>query len=65
MVDKFKIGDLVEFDASRNYGVVTEVKNSPVFTPPEKIADVKVKWMDGDEFWCLDFTLRLVSRHGD
>ena len=65
MVDKFKIGDLVEFDVSRKYGIVTEIKNAPEFEPAEKIADVMVKWVDGGEFWCLDFTLRLVSRRGN
>ena len=60
---KFKIGDLVQFDTSRKLGLVTEVKNAPEFEPPEKIADVKVLWLDGEEFWCLDFTLELVSRN--
>jgi len=60
-VDKFNVGDLVQFDSSRALGIVIEVKNVPAFNPPEKVSDVKVLWLDGIEFWCLDFTLRLVS----
>jgi hypothetical protein len=59
---KFFIGDLVQFDCTRKLGLVTAIKNAPEFEPPEKIADVKVLWLDGEEFWCLDFTLELVSR---
>ena len=61
MVDKFKIGDLVQFDCSRVAGIVTDIKNAPEFEPPDKVADVKVLWSDGEEFWCLDFTLKLLS----
>jgi len=61
MVNKFKIGDLVQFDCAPKIGIVTEIKNAPEFEPPEKIADVKVCWVDGEEFWCLDFTLILLS----
>jgi len=63
IVYKFQIGDLVRFDCSRKFGLVTEVKNAPEFQPPERIADVKVLWLDGGEFWCLDFTLELISRN--
>ncbi len=58
---EFKIGDLVRFDCSRKLGLVVDIKNAPEFEPPEKIADVLVLWLDGEEFWCLDFTLELVS----
>ena len=61
MVDNFNIGDLVQFDCSRMIGIVTEIKNAPEFIPPDKVADVKVYWVDGEEFWCLDFTLKLLS----
>lgn len=57
----FKPGDLVQFDCSPMIGVVIGVKNSPSFDPPEKIADVLVRWVDNEEFWCLDFTLKLLS----
>jgi len=60
---KFKVGDLVQFDSSRKLGIVIEIKNAPEFEPPEKIADVRVLWLDGEKFWCLDFTLELVSRN--
>ena len=40
-----------------------EIKNAPEFEPPEKLADVRVLWLDGEKFWCLDFTLELVSRN--
>ena len=60
MSGRFKVGDLVRFDCSHMLGIVTEIKNAPEFEPPEKIADVKVYWLDGEEFWCLDFTLELV-----
>lgn len=62
-VTRFLVGDLVQFDSyGATVGIVTDIKNSPNFTPPEKIADVLVYWADGIEFWCLDFTLVLVSR---
>ena len=61
MGNTFNIGDLVQFDYSHMIGIVTDIKNAPEFTPPDKIADVKVHWTDGEEFWCLDFTLKLLS----
>jgi hypothetical protein len=61
---KFEIGDLVRFDSYGNtMGVVTNIKNSSSFDPPEKVADILVYWADGEEFWCLDFTLVLISRY--
>ena len=47
----------------KTIGIVTGVKNSPNFDPPDKIADVLVYWADGIEFWCLDFTLVLISKY--
>lgn len=60
---RFNVGDLVQFDSfGHTIGIVTDVKNSPSFDPPEKIADVLVYWSDGIEFWCLDFCLVIVSK---
>ena len=59
---KFKVGDLVQFDYHHTIGLVTEVKLAEEFEPSENITDVKVLWMDGEEFWCLDFTLLLLSK---
>jgi len=62
---KFQIGDLVQFDFCHIAGVVTAVKMSEAFEPSEKITDVKVLWTDGEEFWCLDFTLLLLSKRNN
>lgn len=59
---KFKVGDLVQFDLFHIAGIVTKVKLSDAFDPSEKITDVKVFWLDGEEFWCLDFTLLMLSK---
>ena len=62
MTDKFKVGDLVQFDISNKYGIVIEIKNASEFEPSERIADVKVRWFDGEEFWCLDFILQHIPK---
>jgi hypothetical protein len=59
---KFTIGDLVQFDVSRTIGIVTDIKTAEAFSPLEDISDVKVYWIDGVEFWCLEFTLILISK---
>jgi len=58
---KFAIGDLVEFDTSHILGIVTDVKLADAFHPLEEILDVKVYWRDGEEFWCLEFTLKKIN----
>jgi heat shock protein HspQ len=58
---KFAVGDLVQFDISRILGIVTDVKIAAAFSPLEEILDVQVRWIDGEEFWCLEFTLKLIS----
>ena len=57
----FNIGDLVQYDYSNRYGVVIDIKNVPKLNPPEKIVDVLVRWSDGEEIWCLDFCLILLT----
>jgi len=57
----FRVGDLVQFDSSRAIGIVTDTKLADAFLPHEEILDVKVLWLDGVEFWCLEFTLVLLS----
>ncbi len=59
---KFAIGDLVQFDISHIIGIVTDTKLAEAFCPLEEILDVKVYWIDGVEFWCLEFTLKLISK---
>lgn len=59
--NKFKIGDLVQFDSDKVLGIITDIKIAKEFKPHEKVLDVKVNWMDGEEFWCLEFTLVPVS----
>ena len=58
---KFAVGDLVQFDISSVLGIVTDTRIAPAFLPLEEILDVKVRWIDGVEFWCLEFTLKLIS----
>jgi hypothetical protein len=41
---------------------VTDKKLAEAFDPSEQIYDLKVQWVDGEEFWCLDFTLKLLSK---
>jgi len=59
---KFEVGDLVHFEHGWVPGLVTETKVSEAFEPDEKLLDVKVSWADGIEFWCLEFTLKLLSK---
>jgi len=61
--NKFKIGDLVEFDYMHKLGMVVDVKISTDFDPSEEVQDVKVCWLDGEEFWCLEYTLKLISSY--
>jgi len=32
------------------------------FKPSENIHDLKIQWNDSEEFWCLEFTLKLLSK---
>ena len=59
--NKFSIGDLVRFDITRALGIVVDIKTSTAFTPPEEVQDVRVRWFDGETFWCLEYTLKLIS----
>ena len=56
-----KIGDLVTFEPISHLGIVIEKKNAEAFHPEEDITDIKVLWSNGNVFWCLDFTLQLIS----
>ena len=58
---KFTVGDLVQFDISHILGIVTDIKIAEAFSPLEEILDVKVYWRDGEEFWCLEFTLNKIN----
>jgi len=58
---KFKIGDLVQFDICHVIGIVTDTKIAKEFKPSEEVMDIKVNWIDGTEFWCLEFTLVPIS----
>jgi len=61
-----KLGDLVRFDVSHHLGIVLDTQPSKSFPdPPDKqaVQDVYVYWGDGEVFWCLEFTLELISRH--
>jgi len=60
----FEIGDMVQFDSYGDVvGIVIDVKASLSFRPAEKITDILVSWSNGGLFWCLDFTLILVSKN--
>jgi hypothetical protein len=62
----FGIGDMVQFDSyGTAVGIVIDVKDSISFEPSEKITDILVSWSNGNIFWCLDFTLILISRYKD
>ena len=50
-----------KFDISHILGIVTDVKIAEAFNPLEEILDVQVRWIDGEQFWCLEFTLKLIS----
>tara|TARA_R110001583_G_scaffold31790_5_gene108519 strand:+ start:2109 stop:2324 length:216 start_codon:yes stop_codon:yes gene_type:complete len=60
----FKIGDLVRFDTSYALGVVVSIKKIEDLSDwpdyENHIYDVLVRWVDGDTFWCMDFTLEHV-----
>ena len=61
----FKPGDLVRFDLLHSIGVVVKTHEIPEFArehdrDDERIYDVLVYWVDGEAFWCLEFTLEHV-----
>ena len=56
MSSAFQIGDLVRFDASHALGVVVALRKTGL-TYDNVIYDVLVHWVDGEVFWCMDFTL--------
>jgi len=43
-------------------GIITNKKLADAFDPSENIYDLNVRWSDGEEFWCLEFTLKLLSK---
>tara|TARA_R100000152_G_C6759733_1_gene183706 strand:+ start:583 stop:789 length:207 start_codon:yes stop_codon:yes gene_type:complete len=60
----FQIGDLVQFDSyGDTIGVVIDIRESPNFIAPDRVYDILVSWSDGEEFWCLDFALVLISKY--
>jgi hypothetical protein len=60
---EFEIGDLVMFESYGDVvGIVTDKKISENFVPPDRVYDVLVSWSDGEQFWCLDFALVLISK---
>ena len=59
--NQFKVGDLVQFDFYHTIGIVTEIKLAKEFDPLDNVTDVKILWSDGEEFWCLDFTLEPIQ----
>ncbi len=62
MHGEFQIGDLVKFDTSHVLGIVLDVKRLDELSDCDKeIYDVLVQWIDGEVFWCMDFTLEHVS----
>ena len=52
----------MRFDSTYSLGVVIDLKDAVSFDAEEGIKDVKVVWSQGGIFWCLDFTLVLISR---
>ncbi len=66
MSSVFQIGDLVRFDASYVLGIVMDVKRSDDLSEKDNdIYDVLVHWIDGETFWCMDFTLEHLSGNSD
>jgi hypothetical protein len=62
-VKNISIGDLVQFDLSHAIGIVTNIKTADAFDSSENIKDIKVYWSDGEEFWCLDMTLKVLAKN--
>jgi len=58
-MSKFKPGDLVQFDTIRSLGVVLEIKKTQYLN--EETTDTLVRWSNGEQFWCLECTLELIS----
>lgn len=59
--EKFRIGDLVRFSDDYYLGLVVELQPAHGFKIKENIIDVRVLWVNGQCFWCLDCTLIVVS----
>jgi hypothetical protein len=62
-VEYISVGDLVQFDLSHAIGIVTKIKPADAFDISENITDIKVHWVDGEEFWCLNMTLKVISKN--
>ena len=57
-------GDLVQFDVVRSLGVVIKIqKLQPM--QHEEMREVLVRWSNGEQFWCLECTLKSVLRGED
>ena len=62
----YQKGDLVQFDAIHKYGLVMDIKEVEGFEEWRDdpfVQDVLVLWEDGEEFWCLSFTLMPVTTY--
>jgi len=59
LVPKFSIGDLVSFDVVRSFGIVVAIKTIDFLDMDDY--EYLVLWENGEQFWCLDVTLKLIA----
>ena len=58
-VPKFTIGDLVSFDVVHAIGIIIDIKKMDFLDMDDH--EYLVLWENGEEFWCLDVTLKLIN----
>ena len=64
MINKFKIGDLVQLNYSGHLGIVL-TKSNRSLEPGKFAADswaYKIKFIDSDERWEMEYSLELCGR---
>ena len=56
---KFNVGDLVSFDVIHSFGIIIDIKTIDFLDMDDY--EYLVLWENGEQFWCLDITLKLIE----
>ena len=56
---KFNVGDLVSFDVIHSFGIIIDIRTIDFLDMDDY--EYLVLWENGEQFWCLDVTLKLIK----
>ena len=56
---KFNVGDLVSFDVIHSFGIIIDIKTIDFLDMDDY--EYLVLWENGEQFWWLDVTLKLIK----